>query len=83
MQADRPSDTNVGQCELRVIGLPVTFIRAFESSPVHCLNPLPSGKRRRPANGGVIETLRHIKNFPRCGDSDEMLTGGQCHQEYD
>jgi hypothetical protein len=34
-----------------------TFIKAFESSPVHCLKFRPSGKRRKPANGGAIEIL--------------------------
>ena len=34
-----------------------TFIRAFESSPVHCLKPRPSGKRRRPGNKGTAAML--------------------------
>jgi hypothetical protein len=34
-----------------------TFMRAFESSPVHCLNPRPSENRCRPENGGTIAIL--------------------------
>jgi hypothetical protein len=34
-------------------------MRAFESSPVHCLNCRPSGNRRRPENGGTIAILFH------------------------
>jgi hypothetical protein len=30
---------------------------AFESSPVHCLNPRPSGKRRKLGNEGVAAIL--------------------------
>jgi hypothetical protein len=30
---------------------------AFESSPVHCLNPRPSGKRRRPGKEGATAIL--------------------------
>jgi len=41
----------------RIFEPSITFIRALESSPVHCLKPLPSGKRRRPANGGAIAIL--------------------------
>jgi len=41
-----------------------TFMRAFESSPVHCLKPRPSGNRRRPENGGVIAMLiKLIRNY--------------------
>ena len=32
-------------------------MRAFESSPVHCLNFLPSGKRLSPAKGGASAIL--------------------------
>ena len=39
-----------------LVGRP-TFISAFESSPVHCLNPRPSGNRRKPANGGTMLML--------------------------
>jgi hypothetical protein len=35
----------------------ITFISAFESSPVHCLNPRPSGKRRKPENEGAAAIL--------------------------
>ena len=34
-----------------------TFISAFESSPVHCLNPRPSGKQRRAGNEGAAAML--------------------------
>jgi hypothetical protein len=34
-----------------------TFMSALESSPVHCLNPLPSGKRRKPGNDGTAAIL--------------------------
>jgi hypothetical protein len=44
---------------LKVIG-DITFISAFESSPVHCLNPRPCENRRRPAKGGTIAMLSHI-----------------------
>lgn len=35
----------------------LTFMRAFESSPVHCLKSWPSGKHHRPANGGTAAIL--------------------------
>jgi hypothetical protein len=35
-----------------------TFINAFESSPVHCLNPRPSGNCRNPVNEGTVAILR-------------------------
>ena len=35
-----------------------TFISAFESSPVHCLNPWPSGKQWRPGNEGAAAILK-------------------------
>jgi hypothetical protein len=38
-----------------------TFIKALESSPVHCLKPRPTGKRLRPANGGAREILCRIQ----------------------
>ena len=34
-----------------------TFISALESSPVHCLNPRPSGNRRSPGNKGTAAIL--------------------------
>jgi hypothetical protein len=37
-----------------------TFISALESSPVHCLKPLPCGKRRWPGNGGEAAILTKI-----------------------
>ena len=36
------------------------FMSAFESSPVHCLNPLPSGNRGKPAKEGVRAMLKII-----------------------
>jgi hypothetical protein len=47
-----------------------TFIRAFESSPVHCLKPRPSGNLRRPANGGAAAMLK--KNYENLYDQHEM-----------
>ena len=35
-----------------------TFISAFESLPVHCLNPHPLGKQQRPGNSGAAAILR-------------------------
>ena len=35
----------------------MTFISAFESSPVHCLKSLPSGKRRIPGYAGTADIL--------------------------
>ena len=35
----------------------LTFISAFESSPVHCLKPRPWGNRQRPGNGGTAAIL--------------------------
>ena len=40
----------------------LTFIRAFESSPVHCVNPRPSGKRRRPEKDGTTAMLISISS---------------------
>jgi hypothetical protein len=34
-----------------------TFIKAFESSPVHCLNRRPCLKRRKPGKGGIRAIL--------------------------
>jgi hypothetical protein len=42
-------------------------MRALESSPVHCLKQRPSGKRRRPENGGTIAILRK-----ELGDSSKL-----------
>lgn len=38
----------------------VTFMRAFESSPVHWEKSRPSGKRRRPGKGGTAEILGRL-----------------------
>ena len=40
----------------------VTFINAFESSPVHCAKSRPSGKRRNPGKGGTADILDECKN---------------------
>src|ERR1700744_2987168 len=47
---------NQNSC-LRQKGEKQTFIKALESSPVHCLKPRPSGKRRRPGNKGAAAIL--------------------------
>lgn len=57
------SNLGAGYCRRRL-----TFINAFESSPVHCLNPRPSGKRRSPGNNGTAAILIlpiqfRVKNF--------------------
>lgn len=39
----------------------LTFIRAFESFPVHCLYLRPSLKRRRPGNAGDAAMLENTK----------------------
>jgi len=41
----------------------LTFMRAFESSPVHCLNPRPSGKCRRPGKDGDAAILLKISQW--------------------
>lgn len=38
----------------------LTFINAFESSPVHCLKFLPSGKRRSPGKLGTTAILNRV-----------------------
>ena|ERR1700733_13205444 len=48
--------------ELEVLN--TTFIRAFESSPVHCAKSLPSLKHRRPAYNGTAEMLVKLKIGP-------------------
>ena len=35
----------------------ITFISAFESSPVHCAKSRPSGKRRSPGKIGTADIL--------------------------
>jgi hypothetical protein len=50
---------------------------AFESSPVHCLKPLPSGKRRRPAKEGANAMLYSRQNFMDL--YTRKLTGSQYH----
>ncbi len=37
----------------------LTFMSAFESSPVHCLKFRPSGKRRSPAKDGASAMLEN------------------------
>ncbi len=67
---------------LEVLNYQITFIRAFESSPVHCLKPLPSGKRRRPANGGTTAILNEENEYKQVHNLGSLLTGDQCHQEF-
>jgi hypothetical protein len=43
-----------------------TFIKAFESSPVHCAKSRPSGKRRSPGNGGTAEILEKMQRLDLC-----------------
>jgi hypothetical protein len=38
--------------------LELTFMSAFESSPVHCLKPRPCGKRRNPGKDGTRAILQ-------------------------
>ena len=55
-----------------------TFINAFESSPVHCLKPRPSGNLRRPANGGAAAILK--KDYENLYNKCEIdHTAGQYH----
>lgn len=37
----------------------LTFIKPFESSPVHCLKRRPCGKRRSPGNDGTALMLKN------------------------
>jgi hypothetical protein len=52
-------EVNLERCEIGkgLLEYLRTFMRAFESSPVHCLKPGPSGKRRSPGNGGTAAML--------------------------
>ena len=56
-QADKAGENICMSYWFRALEELCTFIRAFKSSPVHCLKPLRSGKWRRPANGGKIVML--------------------------
>jgi len=49
-----------------------TFISALESSPVHCLKFLPSGKRLRPAKDGASAMLDN-----RFRNNNEYMSGGK------
>jgi hypothetical protein len=52
LRVDRPMYSHQYKiCNCRTISL--TFIKAFESLPVHCLKPRPSGKRRRQGKDGA------------------------------
>ena len=42
---------------MSVVNHTLTFINALESSPVHCLKPRPSGKRRKPGKWGAAAML--------------------------
>ena len=47
----------VSEQQVRTIKTALTFIRAFESSPVHWWKSRPSGNRRSPGNGGMADIL--------------------------
>lgn len=58
-----------------------TFIRAFESSPVHCLNPRPSENLLNPENGATRAILTRnnwYNKILRC----RSLTVCQCHLKW-
>ena len=44
----------------------VTFINAFESSPVHCLKSRPSGNHCNPGNGGTADILERMCGLHLC-----------------
>jgi len=52
---DTPNSINIRYVEQNVEV--VTFIKARESLPVHCLNPRPWGNLRSPAKGGTHAIL--------------------------
>ena len=56
-EVDLESEYITGSTRISKQKQKLTFIRAFESSPVHCLYPRPSGKRRSPGNGGAAAIL--------------------------
>lgn len=57
-------------------------MRALESSPVHCLNPRPSGKRRNPGKDGADAILQyHLYSKPLSlvGTSNSLPAVNICH----
>jgi hypothetical protein len=58
LQSEKPSAKNR---DVLPYDVELTFISAFESSPVHCKKSRPSGKRRNPGNGGMAEMLTNLE----------------------
>lgn len=57
-----------------------TFINAFESSPVHCLNLRPSGNRRSPGKGGTMAMLNSaIRCMTRNSYDMDIPSVNICH----
>jgi hypothetical protein len=55
----------------------LTFISAFESSPVHCRKSRPSGKRRSPGKAGTAEMLDNKATLRyNVRPTPKMHTGG-------
>ena len=55
-----------------------TFIKALESSPVHCLKPRPTGKRLKPENGGASDILPYLSHVKQGVQRDPTFY--RCHQ---
>lgn len=57
--ADNGRQKDLKECYLQVanINFAITFMSAFESSPVHCLNLRPSAKRQSLGNRGDAAIL--------------------------
>ena len=62
-QADIPRVAELGN-QLVYEDHAVIFIKAFESSPVHCLKRQPSGKRLSLVKGGARDILLQIQSVP-------------------
>jgi hypothetical protein len=60
----------------------LTFMRAFESSPVHCLKPLPSGNRRSPTKGGARAMLESSISHILGKFVSNKHTVGQYHRVF-
>lgn len=55
---------------------------ALESSPVHCLNPRPTGNRRRPGNDGTAAMLHiicRLAYIQSLNDTSVLPTVNICH----
>lgn len=77
LQTDKPvyNVSMRGKCLRDCFGLKFTFMRAFESSPVHCVKSRLSGKRRRPGYGGTADILNTPKsNQYQRGSRYEVMT---------